>query len=127
MFKLLKTPLQKAAALLALIIDVYSLIQIFKQTRFRMPDLFSSAWFWLFVIVTVTTAIVFVYFKFKDYKRQIADFIEQLEAYKGRVRENIYERMGEESKLHERCNKLGWRIDELKSEVDQLKKAQPVQ
>jgi hypothetical protein len=127
MMKLLKTPFQKGAALLAVIVDVFSLIQIFKQTRFRMPELFNSAWFWLFVIVTITTAITFVYFKYKDFKQRIADYKESIEAYKRRVSDEFNKRMAEESNLHKRCNELGWRIDKLTTELDKLKKEQHVQ
>lgn len=111
-----KTPLRKSLAIIATVVDVYSLIQIFKQTSFKMPDLLTSPWFWLFILVSATCAVLFFYFKHQDDKKNNA-------AYRKGVTDEFYKRMEEENKLHARCNKLGWQIEELKSQIEVLKNA----
>lgn len=117
MIKLLKGRFRKSLTILAAVVDIFSLIQIIQQTQFKMPQAFNSAWFWLFIITTATIGAMLLYFKFQDFKQQIADYKKGMEAYKGRVTEEFYKRMAEESNLHKRCNELGWKLEELKTQM----------
>jgi len=97
---------KKTYGIIAVIVDVYALVQIFRHTNFRFPDLFENAWFGLFVVVTITAALMFGVFKVQEFLRDFA-------AYKQKVSGEFIKRMEEENKLYELCNKLRWRMDEI--------------
>jgi hypothetical protein len=103
-------------------VDVFSLIQIFKQTRFKMPALLTNEWFWLFVLVSVSFVALFVYFTRQDDKQAFLDYKTEMGKYKDRLREEFYKRMAEETRLGEQHNKLYWEVENLKTELANLKR-----
>lgn len=117
MRKLLNTPLKKSLLIVGAVADVYTVIQIIKQTRFKVPELFSNPWTWLFVIITATIAGLLVYFGIQDYKRKIdikfSVQVSAFETYKKAANEKHNTLLKHINDLYERNNALHRNMLEL--------------
>jgi magnesium-transporting ATPase (P-type) len=64
---------------IAAVVDIYSLIQIVRQTNFKMREIVNNEWFWLIIVVTLTLAVFFVYFSIINYINSLNNKFDKLE------------------------------------------------
>jgi hypothetical protein len=125
--------IKRGYGIITVIVNLFTLTQIFRTTHFRIPDLFESAWFWLFIIVSISAVVLLAFFKVQEFiqkidqerKASVAEVNQEkqnLAAYKQRISDEFCKRMAEEGNLHKRCNELVWRIDDLEAKLEAMQK-----
>lgn len=117
MKKILKNPLRISLLIVAAIVDIFSLIQIIRQTQFKAPALLNSPWFWLLVIVSLMIGALIVFFKWQDYKRTVAVTItavsKELTDYRQRAHDEFVRVYKQISAQQEQINTLNWKLQEI--------------